>query len=215
MKITKFVHSCLLVETELPVKRVALFDPGEYSTVRPEDLVRLDDIFITHEHQDHMDISRIKRLIAIFPEVHITAPAHAITLLQDAGIQADITVPQGVKLFASPHEPIRPLSMVDPPEEIGIHYLGSLTHPGDSHSFHETMPILALPVSAPWGMTVRAVQVALDLKPKYVIPIHDWHWRDEARLQMYDRFESRLGEAGITFLKLVDGAPADISSGIS
>ena len=58
MKITKFVHSCLLVET--PV-RVALFDPGTMSekALKAADISRLDDIFITHIHQDHYSLALI------------------------------------------------------------------------------------------------------------------------------------------------------------
>ena len=53
MKITKFVHSCILVETP---ERVGLFDPGVFSerAFNPETLQKLDDIIITHKHQDHL-----------------------------------------------------------------------------------------------------------------------------------------------------------------
>ncbi|HVS58804.1 MAG TPA: hypothetical protein VHD60_03650, partial [Candidatus Saccharimonadales bacterium] len=79
--------------------------------------------------------------------------------------------------------------------------------PGDSHSFKETEQILALPVQAPWGSTIHAIRLALELKPKYVIPIHDWHWSDEARQQMYERFEKVFGSNGITFCKMKSGEP--------
>jgi L-ascorbate metabolism protein UlaG (beta-lactamase superfamily) len=209
MKITKFVHSCLLVETE---NRTALFDPGMYSPLDIETLKALDDIFITHEHPDHMDVDRIKQLRARFPGARITAPASAQMLLDQAGITGvQTSAPDGVCFFDAPHEAIRPLGMVDPPEEVGIHYLDLLTDPGDSHHFHETMPILALPLTGPWASTVLAVRVALELKPKYIVPVHDWQWRDDARQQMYDRLETRFAEEGITFIKMTDGKPVQIS----
>ena len=108
--------------------------------------------------------------------------------------------------FDSPHESVEPLFRS--PEQIGIHYLDKLSDPGDSHSFKETKAILALPVTAPWGSTIKALNLALELKPKHVLPIHDWHWRDEAREQTYDRFERILGEQGITFHKLQTGQPS-------
>ncbi|MDB5164495.1 MAG: hypothetical protein JWL89_121 [Candidatus Saccharibacteria bacterium] len=209
MKITKYVHSCLLVETP---ERVAIFDPGVMSeeAFDFDALSRLDDIFITHMHGDHMSPSFIKRLIDAFPAVRITTTDEATKLLAAEGIKATTALPAGVELFESPHEDVRPL--FPQPEEIGIHYLDTLTDPGDSHSFHETKAILALPITAPWGSSIKALNLALELKPKHVLPIHDWHWSDAARAQTYDRFESVLGEQGITFHKLVTGQPVEIQA---
>ncbi len=207
MKITKFTHSCLLVEMPAPVNRTALFDPGSFSTVDVGSLEYLDDIFITHIHGDHMDVELIKKLVAKFPAVRITTTPEAAAQLQEQGIQADVKAPEGVSFFDSPHEVIRPFFPVEPPQEIGVHYLDKLSHPGDSHSFKETKAVLALPVQAPWGSTVDAARLALELKPKYVIPIHDWHWSDQARQSVYDRFEKTFGDAGITFIKAINGEP--------
>ena len=208
MKITKFVHACLLVETP---DRVALFDPGSMSTpnIDIEKLTRLDDIFITHEHGDHKDVPFIKRLVAKFPGVRITTTSEVVKQLVSEGIKASDQPSEGIVFFDSPHESVAPL-FGEPPEEIGIHYLDVLSHPGDSHSFHETKAILALPITAPWGSTIKALNLALELKPKFVLPIHDWHWRDEAREQTYAMFERILGEQGITFYKLQTGQPIEI-----
>lgn len=210
MKITKLGHACLLVEMPAPVNRTALFDPGSMSTVDVDSLQFLDDIFITHEHGDHKDIPLIKRLVAKFPEVRITSTDEVVKQLAEEGIKAGTTPPEGVVFFDSPHEGVTPL--FNPPEEIGFHYLGKLSHPGDSHSFKETKTILALPVQAPWGSTATAVNLALQLKPQHVLPIHDWHWRDEAREQMYNRFEQVFADNGITFHKLKNGEPIVIDT---
>jgi L-ascorbate metabolism protein UlaG (beta-lactamase superfamily) len=210
MKITKFEHSCLLVEMPEPVNRTALFDPGEMSTplIDIDELEYLDDIFITHIHPDHYDKEFIKKLVAKFPDVRITAPGEIVADLQADGITASTEPPEGVSFFDSPHESVEP--MFPAPQEIGIHYLDLLSHPGDSHSFTETKQILALPITAPWGSSVKALNLAIELKPKYVVPIHDWHWRDEARISSYDRYEKVLGERGITFLKVKNGEPVII-----
>jgi L-ascorbate metabolism protein UlaG (beta-lactamase superfamily) len=113
----------------------------------------------------------------------------------------------GIAFFESPHEVIRPFFDADPPEELGVHYLDRLTHPGDSHSFTETKEILALPVQAPWGSTVDAVRLALELQPTYIIPIHDWHWSDAARTSTYEKLEELFEAAGITFVETVNGEP--------
>jgi L-ascorbate metabolism protein UlaG (beta-lactamase superfamily) len=207
MKVTKYVHACLLVETP---ERVALFDPGVMSTssISVDQLIGLDDIFITHAHQDHFDIEFIQKLVTKFPDVRITSTPEVVAQLKDAGLTASDTAPEGVTFFDSPHESVKPLFPA--PQEIGIHYLDVLSDPGDSHSFHETKAILALPVAAPWGSTIKALNLALELKPQHVLPIHDWHWSDEAREQMYGMFEGKLKEQGITFHKLQTGVPVDI-----
>ena len=207
MKITKFGHSCLLVEMPAPVNRTTLFDPGVYSSVDVSSLRYLDDIVITHGHPDHFDLKTIKELVAKFPSVHITAPDEVVSRLNSESIPATSAASEGIVFFDSPHEVVRPLLNSDPPQEVGVHYLDVLSHPGDSHSFNETKAVLALPVQAPWGSTVDAVVLGLRLKPKYIIPVHDWHWRDEARESLYDSMEGDFAAQEITFIKTVNGQP--------
>jgi L-ascorbate metabolism protein UlaG (beta-lactamase superfamily) len=207
VKITKFVHSCLLVEMPAPVNRTALFDPGVFSepALDVDTFQWLDDIIITHEHVDHFYPPLIQKLVAKFPAVHITAPPDVVSKLAEAGIKASPEPSDGIVFFEAPHESGEPLFAA--PEQRPTHYLNALTHPGDSHSFRETKAILALPVQAPWGSTVRAANLALQLKPQYILPIHDWHWSDQARQQMYDRLENIFAEHDITFCKLATGQP--------
>ncbi|MDB5181425.1 MAG: hypothetical protein JWP13_188 [Candidatus Saccharibacteria bacterium] len=210
MKITKLEHSCLLVEMPAPVNRTALFDPGVMSEpyIDADSLEYLDDIFITHSHADHMSVPLIKRLREKFPDVRITGPRQVVAQLKQEGVEATTEEPDGVVFFDSKHEKVQPL--FEPPEEIGVHYLDMLSHPGDSHSFQETKAILALPVTAPWGSMVNAVKLGIQLHPEYIVPIHDWHWRDEARTQAYDMLEKVFAAEGIKFLKLENGKPVTI-----
>lgn len=212
MKITKFVHSCLLVEMPEPVNRTALFDPGAMSAeaLSAHQLEFLDDIIITHGHGDHIDVQLMKKLVGQFPDVRITAPTEVVEQLSAEGITASDQPSAGVVFFDSPHESIRPVFDSDPPQEIGVHYLDMLSDPGDSHSFSETKAILALPVQAPWGSERRAIELALQLKPQHILPIHDWHWSDAARKGEYERMEKLFAAQGITFHKLETGQPVVI-----
>lgn len=206
MKLTKFGHSCVLVETE---RGTALFDPGAWSNVALATISQLDDVFISHGHADHIDAAQLGAVVAKFPAVRITAPTEVITMLHQQGfVQAADVAPNGAMLFVSPHEGHLPF--LDPPEEIGIHYAGVYSHPGDSHSFRETMPILGLPVQAPWGSMMGAIDLALRLKPQYVLPLHDWHWHKEARAWAYERMEQIFKQYGITFLKPVNGQAIEV-----
>jgi L-ascorbate metabolism protein UlaG (beta-lactamase superfamily) len=210
MKITKFVHSCLLVEMPAPINRTALFDPGMMSehALDVDKLEFLDDIFITHYHGDHMSVPLIKKLVAKFPNVRITAPQDAVDMLKEAGITASAEAPEGVTFFNAPHESVEP--MYPQPLEVGINYLDKFSDPGDSHSFTQTKAVLALPVTGPWGSNIRALNLAIELHPQYIVPIHDWHWNDDARKGTYDSMEKLLKEHGTTFLKMETGVPVTI-----
>lgn len=209
MKITKFIHSCLLVEMPEPVNRTILFDPGVMSEVALDvsKLEFLDDIVITHIHPDHLSMPLMKQLYGKFPSVHITAPTEVVKLLMSEGMQSTDQPSPGIAFFDSPHEQVAPYFQENPPEQIGVHYLDLLSDPGDSHSFGESKAILALPVQAPWGSTNGAVKAALALesRPKHIIPIHDWHWSDAARQAAYVALEKRFAEEGITFHKMETG----------
>lgn len=207
MKITKFVHSCVLVET---AESAALFDPGIMSEQALQDALiqKLDDIFISHEHSDHYSPAAVKNLVSQFPDVRITAPRAVADLLAKENLPISTIAPETAVLFASPHEDGTPIFTA--PQQIGVHYQDFYTHPGDSHSFNETKAILALPVTAPWGSTVAAVRLGLKLQPRYILPIHDWHWQDQARQNTYDQLERIFGQAGITFLKPETGIAIEL-----
>jgi L-ascorbate metabolism protein UlaG (beta-lactamase superfamily) len=193
-----------------PVNRTALFDPGIMSeeALDVSQLEFLDDIFITHVHPDHVSLSLMKQLVAKFPHVRITTTAEVAEELAKEGITAFTEAPEGVAFFDSPHEDGSPL--FETPQEIGVHYLDLLSDPGDSHSFSETKAILALPVQAPWGSNRNAVRLALELQPKHIIPIHDWHWSEQAREMSYNQMEGVFAEHDIIFHKLKTGEPVVI-----
>ena len=207
MKITKFEQSCLLVEMPAPINRTALFDPGMMSeaSLNVDSLEFLDDIVITHSHGDHMSPGLVKKLIDKFPNVHITGSRDVSQALAATTNNVTSSESDGIKFFSAPHESVEPLFPL--PEQIGVHYLNLLTHPGDSHSFTETQQVLALPVTAPWGSMVKAVNLGLQLKPRYILPIHDWHWSDAAREQSYQLMKQVFADNGITFVILKTGEP--------
>lgn len=212
MKITKFVHSCLLAETP---DRVALIDPGEWSwqsgTFNIDAVERIDRIVISHAHPDHFSPDFVNAVLAKFPEAHVVANEAVTDAMKKAGIDATFRgdETQCTKPFTSPHEAL-PVPGVEPPKQTGFHFQDELTHPGDSHSFNETKRILALPVIAPWGSTVDAVNLALKLKPEHVIPIHDWHYSPEGKQWLYGILDSVFSAQNIVFHSLKDGEPVEI-----
>ncbi|RTK94956.1 hypothetical protein EKI60_00660 [Candidatus Saccharibacteria bacterium] len=86
-----------------------------------------------------------------------------------------------------------------------------MTDPGDTHDFSSTNDILLLPVQAPWGTTIRAIELGMELKPKYIVPIHDWMWNEDWRNNVYQRMEAIFADTSTTFLQPVDGQPLEIN----
>lgn len=66
MKISKYLHSCLLFELD---GYKLLFDPGKFSfaegLVKPEMFADVDGIIITHIHPDHLDVEILKQIVQL------------------------------------------------------------------------------------------------------------------------------------------------------
>lgn len=203
MEITKYVHSCLLVE--INGKRI-LIDPGNYTydskTLDINALERLDYLLITHEHLDHMYIPFIQKILAKFPNLSIVTNPSAQEKLNAEGIKSTTDSLDIIKVQRAPHERV---FASDPPENILFNIADTLTHPGDSLHFTSQTPVLALPVQAPWCSLTQAVEFAVLLKPQVVLPIHDWHWNDVARAAFYKRLDGYFTQHGIKFLSLETG----------
>lgn len=208
MKITKFVHSCLLIEE---LDKTILIDPGNYTFEEKAldlgSIPTLDYLLITHEHQDHMYIPLIKEIVQKFPAVKMISNSSVAGILRNEGITVDTQSDQLIQLETIPHDK----NFMGPTVQNTIFTIGGrLTHPGDSHHFAKTSEILALPVTAPWGSTAGAVELAEKLKPKIIIPIHDWHWNEKARENMYKRLEDYFASMEIKFLGLETGKEVEI-----
>lgn len=197
MKISKFVHSCLLVEEQ---NISILIDPGSYTyqekALNPSLLNKLDFLLITHEHQDHMYLPLIKEIIKKFPHIILISNQQVADVLDKEGLKVQIHGNEVIKLREEQHEKLLDIPL---PQNTLFTLFNKVTHPGDSLQFHSTSEILALPIQAPWGSFVAAVEKAVSVKPKIVIPIHDWHWRDEAREALYERAKKYLEKFGIKF----------------
>lgn len=211
MKITKFVHACLLIETD---DHAILFDPGEMSfesgLLNIDSLPRLDSIVITHEHFDHYSEEFLRALIARFPSVTIVTTPSLTAKLKAQGITAQEEGTKEIELFNAPHESMAPLAPAPMVDNTGAHFMNILTHPGDSFHVTESKAVFAMPLAGPWGSAIEGVRMATKLKPKYVIPIHDWMWNDQWRSEMYDRFEQYFSSIGVRFIKALDGVPTSI-----
>jgi L-ascorbate metabolism protein UlaG (beta-lactamase superfamily) len=210
MYVTKLGHSCVLVETD---DRVALFDPGAWSDRGLIDLIdRMDRIAYTHEHGDHFDAEILRSLVEKFPEAHVVCNNSIAEIITKAGIECIVrTETQCTRTFDSIHDPRLPFLNAAAPEQTGFHFKDMFTHPGDSNNFSETKKVLAMPFVAPWGLPREAIETTIKLKPQYVLPIHDWHYTEDAKDWLQTALEAQLPEAGITVLSHKNGIRHEIN----
>jgi len=209
MKISKHVHSCLLVEEK---GKIVLVDPGNYSydakALDIPSLSSLDAIAITHEHMDHIYLPFLKEILAKFPNTPIYTNESVKKLLEKENIENAMTEGnEYITLHSVPHEKIW---FGTPVENSMITLFKKFATVGDSLSFTESPDILALPVTAPWGSTTAAVEVALQVKPKVIFPIHDFMWKDDVRMGIYQRLKDFFGQHGIDFKAVETGEVVEI-----
>ena len=205
MRLTRLIHSCVLVEDE---GETILFDPGNYSwnesAIQLDDIEQLSCVLITHSHGDHFSIDAMKAIVEHFPAVRVVAPDDVVKGLKEAGIQCHTSSQApGVEVLNLPHEALPP-GLGEPPENWGFNVNEKLTNPGDSLAFTHTLPILLLPVTAPFLSYKDAIAkvLTLDKRPRFVVPIHDWHWKDEARQEWYSLATESFAKYEVEFLPL-------------
>jgi L-ascorbate metabolism protein UlaG (beta-lactamase superfamily) len=197
--ITKLAHACLLVESN--GSRV-LLDPGIFTWQDERfDLSMVegvDRILITHEHADHVNANLVQAVLERSNNAEVETTPSLQRILGEQGVDA---VTEGTPQFASPHERI---PTGPGPENVGFHVGGVISHPGDSHSFVETMPILAMPFAAPWGSLVAGVDRTRLVNPTYVIPVHDFALSTDGRNFMYGLATAGLFDDDIELVTIND-----------
>jgi L-ascorbate metabolism protein UlaG (beta-lactamase superfamily) len=212
VRLTKFVHSCVLVEDD---GAAVLFDPGLFSwqsgLVDVARLPELDAIVVTHRHADHCAESFVRALVAQFPAVQWIAPPDAHEQLKAWGVKA--VSDQGTKelvVTLGDHAPVEPFG--EQVQNLLAVWRNTLTVMGDTHDRKETTDVLLVPFHAPWGTVIAAIELVQKLKPKTVVPIHDWMWNDDWRQHCYNRFEAIFKDTETTFIRPVDGEAFEVAT---
>lgn len=210
MKITKFGHSCLLIE-EGGLRVIT--DPGSWNTVPDEENV--DCILITHEHGDHLDIDQLQLLLQKNPEAKVVSHSSVGKLLETSNIPhvlitngESITV-KGVSIesFGTKHA----CFYGDIPDIQNTGYLIAerLFVTGDALHDIPSKPveILALPCGGPWMRLSEGIDYAKKLNPKIVFPVHDAMYIQKYRDNIIPNVVGKtLESAGIAFRDMTAGS---------
>ncbi len=173
MRVTRFGHSCLLVEAG---DARLLLDPGIFS-VGFEGLTGLTAVLVTHQHPDHLDLDRLRPLLAANPDAGLHCDEGSAAQLGDLphavvrdGDRLDLGAT--VDVLGAQHAVIHP----DLPRIPNVGYLVAerLFTPGDALTVPEAdVELLGLPTAAPWLKLSEAVDLLRAVRPRRAFPVHD------------------------------------------
>ena len=204
MLITKLGHCCLLIE----IRGIRfLTDPGNYTTAQ-NTVKGVHYIVISHEHTDHLHVESLKAVLANNTDAKVICNASVGAILAKEHIpfikvsDGDTYDCSGVPIAAHgiKHEII--YKTYEIVENTGYMFDNKLFYPGDAFHKPETpVDILALPVTGPWCTIARAVDYAIEVKPRVAFPVHDGNLLRQKGITV--RLPSiELPKAGITFIAL-------------
>ncbi|MBP9738509.1 MBL fold metallo-hydrolase [Candidatus Saccharibacteria bacterium] len=177
MKLTKYEHSCVVLEKE---GKTLVIDPGGLSGsfVVPDNCV---GVVITHEHFDHLDQEKLQTILAAKADVKIYTNKAVVALLSEELKNASVVVSVGDTLRAGDftlefvggvHEEVRP--ELTRCENTGVIVDGEFYHPGDAH-FVPEKPVkwIGIPLNAPWSKVSETNEFVKAVKARNAVPIHD------------------------------------------
>jgi L-ascorbate metabolism protein UlaG (beta-lactamase superfamily) len=207
MKISKYLHSCLVFELD---GYKVLFDPGKFSfaegDVTPEMFADVDIIIITHIHPDHLDVENLRKIAALSD-----ARVYANTQVSGELTKAELTHtvlyegthqfgPFTLQAIAVVHEPIldNPL-----PQMTGFIINDKVLHPVDSMEDalleYKGIELLVMVTMAPFANELRIADFADRLKPKQILPVHDGYAKEFFIKQRYEAYTKHFNKQGIKF----------------
>lgn len=211
MKITKLVHSCLVIEHE---NQKFLVDPGNYSwqsgIVSEDHLTNVDAVIITHAHPDHLDETFAGAIKRLSPNAVWYGPGQVVEQLSAWGTEALVESDNPkIKFIFSKHADLAPW-FPEQPEHSSYVLFEEVLVGGDCHTLEDRYGarIFAGAINGgPWGSVVGFMKMieSMPNRPQLVLPLHDWHWNEEARKAIYARLPDVFGSLNVEFVALENG----------
>jgi L-ascorbate metabolism protein UlaG (beta-lactamase superfamily) len=171
LKLTKYTHACVRLEKD---GKVLLVDPGSFA----EDAAfeGVDAILVTHEHQDHLDVDRVKGIDApIWTNAGVAGQLGELGERVQVVADGDVFEAAGfaVRAYGKDHAIILPELGV-PCQNVGYLIEDAVYHPGDSFTQPDRKVHTNLvPISGPWFSLPPAVEYARAVDAVQTVGIHE------------------------------------------
>jgi len=211
MKLTKYEHSCLVVEK---AGSRLVIDPGSF-TLPLADLDGVVAIVITHEHADHWTPEHLERILDRNPGARILGPAGVAAAAKDftvetvAGGDAVEIEPFSLRFFGEKHAVIH--SSIPVVDNVGVMVDEKLYYGGDSYTVPDVpVEVLAAPIGAPWLKIGEAMDYVLEVKPRRSFPIHEAVLSQIGKTMTQARIEAVTQQGGGEFFVLEPGESLEL-----
>lgn len=212
VRISKYIHSCLLFQHE---GDKLLFDPGNYSfiegRVSPETFRDVSTVVITHSHPDHLALEPLKQILAL-SGADVVTNGEVAAILDDEGIAAT-TIEEGsltagaftLRAIPTPHEAILADTV---PRHTAFMVNDRVLNCGDSFADpllpYAGVELLIMAVMAPFLTEVGVAAFARRMRPRQVIPVHDGYAKAFFVNQRYANYDRVFTATNIQFHKLAE-----------
>lgn len=205
MRLTKYGHACVRLEDG---DRVLVIDPGTYSEM--ESLSGATAVLISHEHEDHIDLDKLKAARESNPALTVhTHPALAAALGEDvtAVEPGDTFTAAGFTVRAVGGEHAEIIDGLPGCPNIGF-IVDGIYHPGDSLFVPaEAVDTLLVPAAGPWLKLREVIEFVRAVRPARAFPIHDVQLSDVG----LDHFDQWLdGQGGADYSRIPLGEFVDL-----
>jgi len=204
MKITKYLHSCLVFEKD---NFKLLVDPGIYSFIEgfitADEFNDVDAVIITHIHADHLDKENLAKIIEL-SNAKVYTVKQVSDELKKAGIDTE-PIPTVIGPFQLELIPVMHEGLLDNPlpEMVAMVIDGKVLHPVDSFDdkllSYTGIELLILPVMAPFTTELIVAAFADKIKPRQVLPVHDGFAKPFFLKQRYENYNRHFEKLGVVF----------------
>ena len=211
MKLTKFEHSCLILEV---ADQRLIIDPGVF-TMPLGDFGDVVAVVVTHEHGDHWTTEQLDRIIERNPEVAIYGPAGVVAAVKDHPVvevhDGDVIEagPFTLRFFGEKHAVIH--TSIPVIDNVGVLVNEQLYYGGDA-LLVPPFPVdtLAAPAGAPWLRIGEAMDYVLAVKPKRAFPVHEMVLSVAGKGMANDRLTWATTQNGGEYFVLEPGESLDL-----
>jgi L-ascorbate metabolism protein UlaG (beta-lactamase superfamily) len=210
MKISKYIHSCLLFELD---GYKMLFDPGSFTfaegLLQPEIFADVNSIVVTHIHADHLDTGNLKKIVELSGAT-IYTNIEVGTAIQKDGLNYNL-IEEGIykigpfKLEAIPvtHEPLLNSPI---PQMTGFLINNKVLHPVDSMedklTRYKGIELLLLVTMAPFTNELSVAAFGEKVNPKRILPVHDGFAKPFFVKSRFQNYAKHFAKSDIEFIEI-------------